>query len=277
MTVDPVHVLAELYESDPRKYFDQPAGVPLFDAPIVGVASADDPWFSRLKEMIGEFYWTPQEALALAAPDANAQSVICWCLPVAEVARKDNSLATKMPARTWAYVRTFGEEFLTRLRHGLEDRLRALGFSAIAPAVVEQCTVRPRPGVGLAANWSERHTAFVAGLGTFGISGGLITVRGIAHRTGSVVTDAPIPPTPRPYGDDPFAWCLRMSRGLCGECIKRCPVGSIGKNVQARDKEACRRHAYEFISRQGREAFGWEGVYGCGLCQAGVPCENRKP
>ncbi len=26
-----------------------------------------------------------------------------------------------------------------------------------------------------------------------------------------------------------------------------------------------------------REAFGWDGVYGCGLCQTGVPCESRNP
>jgi epoxyqueuosine reductase QueG len=277
MTFDPERVLAELHESDRQKFFDHPSGVPMLEAPLVGVAAAEDPWFARLKEMIGDFYWTPQEALALAAPGATARSVICWCLPVAEAARRDNRAQTQMPARTWAYVRTFGEEFVTRLRHGLELRLRALGFAAVAPAVASQNTVQPRPGVGLSANWSERHAAFVAGLGTFGISGGLITQKGIAHRLGSVVTDARVPPTPRPYGDDPFAWCLKMSRGLCGACIKRCPVASIGSSVHDRDKDACRRHAYEFISKHGRQAFGWEGVYGCGLCQTGVPCEDRKP
>jgi len=42
----------------------------LFDPPTVAIASADDAWFSRFKEIIGEFHWTPREALALA--DARA-------------------------------------------------------------------------------------------------------------------------------------------------------------------------------------------------------------
>jgi epoxyqueuosine reductase QueG len=118
--------------------------------------------------------------------------------------------------------------------------------------------------------------AFVAGLGTFGISGGLITRRGIAHRLGSVVTSLALPPTRRPYGDDPFAWCLRSARGTCGVCIERCPAGSIGPGVRERDKGACAAHAGR-VGREGRAIYGWDGVYGCGLCQTDVPCESRNP
>jgi epoxyqueuosine reductase QueG len=277
MKMDPSALLPELYEADQKKYFDDPAMGPVFDPPFVGVAGAEDPWFARLKELIGEFHWTPQEALALVAPQAQARSVISWCLPVAQVARVTNRRAKQIPSRSWAYVRTFGEEFVTRLRHGVEDRLRALGFAALAPAVAPQCDVQVRPRVGLSSRWSERHVAFVAGLGTLGLSGGLITRRGIAHRLGSVVTSAQIAPTPRPYGDDAFAWCLKLSRGTCGSCIRRCPVGSIGETVAARDKGLCRDHYTGVVSRRGRALFGWEGVYGCGLCQTKVPCEDRNP
>ena len=44
-----------------------------------------------------------------------------------------------------------------------------------------------------------------------------------------------------------------------------------------RGKEACRTHAYEYIKKLGLEEFGWEGAYGCGLCQTGGPCEDRNP
>jgi epoxyqueuosine reductase QueG len=203
--------------------------------------------------------------------------VISWCLPVVRPAREANRRETQLPSRSWAYVRTFGEEFVTRLRHGMEERLRELGFAALAPAVAPQCDVKVRTPVGLSSRWSERHVAFVAGLGTFGLSGGLITRRGIAHRLGSVVTSAEISPTLRPYGDDAFAWCLKLSRGTCGACIRRCPVSSIGETIQARDKSRCHEHAYKVITRRGRELFGWEGIYGCGLCQTAVPCEERNP
>ncbi len=277
MTFDPLNHLLELYETDPGNRFDDPAMGPLFDPPLVGVAAADDPWFARFKEIIGDFHWTPQEALELVAPRARARSVISWCLPVVTPARVTNRRETQLPSRNWAYVRTFGEQFVTRLRHGLEGRLRTLGFDALAPAVVPQCDVQVRPAVGISSRWSERHAAFAAGLGTFGLSGGLITRRGIAHRLGSVVTSADIPPTPRPYGDNAFAWCLKLARGTCGACIRRCPVGSIGETTQARDKSRCYEHAYNVITRRGRDVFGWEGVYGCGLCQTGVPCEERNP
>ena len=277
MIIDPTALVTELFENDRRKGFDDPALGPMFDPPFVGVADASDPWFARFKDLIGDFHWSPQEALELVAPEARARSVISWCLPVARVARVANRAETLMPARNWAYVRTFGEELVTRLRHGLEERLRELGFAAVAPAVQPACDVQVRPRVGLSSRWSERHVAFVAGLGTFGLSGGLITRRGIAHRLGSLVTSAELPPTPRPYGDDAFAWCLRTARGTCGVCVQRCPVESVGETVQARDKNRCRDHAYHYISREGRERFGWEGVYGCGLCQTAVPCEERNP
>ena len=39
---------------------------------------------------------------------------------------------------------------------------------------------------GMASCWSERHAAFVSGLGTFGLCDGLITPVGKAMRCGSV-------------------------------------------------------------------------------------------
>jgi epoxyqueuosine reductase QueG len=275
--INPHSLLRELYDADGNKFFDTPANVPMFDPPVVAVADARDPWFTRFKEIIGEFYWTPDEALATVASGASAKSVISWCLPISRAAREANRKETRLPARLWAYVRTFGEEFNTRLRHAAEARLRAVGFAAVAPHTSSAFSVAERPGVGLSSCWSERHTAFVAGLGTFGISGGLITERGIAHRLGSVVTDAELPATPRPYRDDPFAWCLKLADGTCGECISRCPADSIGETTAARDKGACGQYAYRYITKVGKELFGWEGVYGCGLCQTDVPCESRNP
>ena len=276
-TPDVAAILQTLYDADEDKYLDDPAGVALFDPPLVGVARADDPWFARLKDVIGDFLWTPQEALDLAAPGATARSVVCWCLPVCEAARLANRRERRLPARTWVYVRAFGEPFVTRLRQGMEQALRDRGFAAVAPAVAPHHKIERREGVGLAGQWSERHAAFVAGLGTFGLSGRLITRRGIAHRLGSVVTDAEIPPTPRAYGDDAFAWCLRTARGTCGACVERCPAGAVGETVAERDKDLCRNHLHETIPTEGRDRYRFEPIRGCGLCQTAVPCETCNP
>ena len=163
------------------------------------------------------------------------------------------------------------------MAHGLVEQLGQAGFSAVAPGSLADNAVAERLGVGMSARWSQRHAAFVAGLGTFSISGGLITARGIAHRLASVVTDAAIAPTERPYQDDPFAWCLRTARGTCGRCIDRCPAGSIGQANADRDKTACWNNM-NAIAPGLRNDFGWDQHrYGCGLCQTDVPCENTNP
>jgi epoxyqueuosine reductase len=273
----PLALVSELFAADAQRYFDDAPGTPMYDTPMVTIADANDALFPRLKEVIGPHYWSPQEALALVAPATTARSVICWCLPINSKARMANRREKLLPARAWSYVRTFGEELNQRLRVGMEQRLRYMGFAAVAPGGHSQNTVADRPPVGLCSCWSERHTGFVAGMGTFGLSGGLITTRGIAHRLGSVVTDARLVPTPRPYGDDPFAWCLRLKQGTCGTCIKRCPVNSIGESTAERDKLVCQRYYKETVSAERESIFLWKGHYGCGLCQTGVPCEDRIP
>jgi len=277
MAIDAAKMLTELYEADGGKYFDDLDKRVVLDSPAVGVAAADDPMFVRIKESLGEYYWTPAEALVAAGAVVTARSVISWSMPVPEAVRKANRNETQRPARNWAYVRTFGERLITRMRLGLVERLGQLGFAATAPQEDPHNEVARQPGVGLSACWSERHAAFVAGLGTFSLSGGLITARGVAHRLGSVVTDAEIKPTRRPYGDAPFAWCLRTVRGSCGECIRRCPAGSVGETPAARDKERCRDQLMDVVAPWARQTFGWDGEYGCGLCQTDVPCESRNP
>ena len=91
-------------------------------------------------------------------------------------------------------------------------------------------------------------------------------------RVGSVVTQATIDPTPRPYVDH-RAYCLYFADGTCGRCIDRCPVRAITE--AGHDKEKCRLHltrAREHVQK----TYRFEG-YGCGLCQVGVPCEDHIP
>jgi epoxyqueuosine reductase QueG len=274
--LDPQRLLEQIWRDDADKYFPQADLGPYFDPPLVAIAEAADPWFVRLQEHIGPFHWTPQEALDLVAGAATARSVVSYALPISAAARQANRQQSRGPAELWARVRTFGEQFNDRVRSGLVEALQAAGHAAVAPAIHPDNDVRDTADRPYNSRWSERHVAFVAGLGTFGISGGLITRAGVAVRFGSVVTSADFPATARPYGDDPFAWCLKTARDACGACIQRCPAGSIGPTHSDRDKRACRAQVKAAI-RDLAPTFGFQGNYGCGLCQTAVPCEARNP
>ncbi|MFC2070768.1 epoxyqueuosine reductase, partial [Chloroflexota bacterium] len=89
------------------------------------------------------------------------------------------------------------------------------------------------------SNWSERHIAFAAGQGTFSLSDGFITERGIAHRCGSVVTDLFLPPSPR-TATSPYSNCLAYVGLKCEACIKRCPARAISE--QGHNKPKCQQY-----------------------------------
>jgi len=246
-----------------------------FDAPLVGFAGADDELFRRYKSIIGSFHWTPDEVLAEAygrgAP--QARTVVCWVLPITESTRLSNRSEGRYPSREWARTRHYGELLNDVLRRSVVDLIVGLGGCGAAPMLLDGWTRVEDPVTGWASSWSERHAAFAAGLGTFSLSDGFITPRGIAHRVGSVVTDVAIEPTAQPYADHREN-CLTCKGLECGLCIKRCPVGAI--SAEGHDKSLCHEYTYGPDFRALSEKYDARHV-GCGLCQTNVPCENKIP
>jgi hypothetical protein len=269
-----------------RDFLDVPANNTLgpgttgkaWDDALVGFSSGADDLYDFLKEHIGPFHWTPAEAFALGTvPDRLAEpgelTVISWALCQTEATKAANRSQTFYPSEPWARTRIFGQAHNRALHIALVDALVATGHAAVAPGLLAQWGEGNSVAYGRASTWSERHVAYISGLGTFGLSGGLITERGQAVRFGSVVVRATISPTPRLY-DDPFAYCLFFARGICGACARRCPAGSVAK--EGRDKEACARHLEPVTQEFVRREYGFDG-YGCGLCQTRVPCESGIP
>jgi epoxyqueuosine reductase QueG len=148
--------------------------------------------------------------------------------------------------------------FLASVSRLLAGALETAGGRAVTPAVDGRFAV-----VDMRSNWSERHAAFVAGLGTFSLSRSMITRLGSAGRFGSVITDLVLEPTPRPYGayDE---YC-----GKCGACIGRCPCRAISL-ANGKDNSICK--TYVDSTRR-----LYAPRYGCGKCQTGVSCEGRIP
>jgi epoxyqueuosine reductase len=245
--------------------------------PLIGFSVGDDPLFEELKEHIGPFYWTPLEIFTMMFPEQDVRpdelTVISWVLPQTEATKHDNRKKRLYPAERWARSRIFGEEINDELKKHVADLLKSDGTDAVVPTLFSEWKWQTSEKYGFASNWSERHTAYASGLGTFGLCDGLITARGKAMRAGSVVARIQIPPTPRPYTDH-HEYCLFFSRGTCRKCVKRCPVGAI--TDEGHDKMKCITHMAATIAPYVKSNYGFEG-YGCGFCQTGVPCESGIP
>ena len=240
---------------------------PYLDSPLVGFSSAADPLYTEYKTIIGQVHLLPGELLPAAA------TIITWILPISRPVRESNRLQTDLPSREWALTRTHGEVINADLRRHLVAWLQEQGVQAVAPQYSPLWQEFRETPVGIASTWSERHAAYAAGLGTFSLSDGLITPRGIAHRCGSVITDLQLAPTPRTALNHRHN-CLYHRDGSCGSCIERCPVGAI--TLDGHDKSICRELVYGTAPEKLSELYGVPQT-GCGLCQTRVPCEAMIP
>jgi len=245
--------------------------------PLIGFSAGDDPLYQFFKSDIGGFYWTPLEIFMKTFPSlkvtADQLTVISWILPQTEVTKADNRKQTKYPSARWARTRVYGEEVNNKLRRHVVSTLQEKGIKSVAPVLSPLWGEKMSEHYGFASNWSERHAAHASGLGTFGLSDGLITPRGKAMRCGSVVAEINIRPTMRPYSGH-HAYCLYFSKGVCGRCIQRCPAGAISE--AGHDKIKCYDYIHNVAEEFAKSNYGLKS-YGCGLCQTGVPCESKIP
>ncbi|MBI2864406.1 MAG: epoxyqueuosine reductase [Chloroflexi bacterium] len=257
-------------------------GSPIFEEPLVGFADGDDPLFELYKTVAGERHMTPREVLAAQSPtsaggeppELSRVGVVSWILPIAKETRLSNRKMADGPSLRWNHTRFQGEEFNGALCRHVVSLFEEKGYVAVPPMFAPTFKSFRSATAGWTSTWSERHAAYAAGLGTFSLTDGLITARGIAHRCGSVVANAAFIPSSRPYSHH-LANCPYPEDGTCGACIKRCPGGAIG--ATGHDKEKC----YQTLAKTLRpflERPGYIGYYAaCGLCQTKVPCESRIP
>ncbi len=245
--------------------------------PLVGFSRGDDPIYQQFKEEpIGPFHWTPLEIFSLTFPGISVKaeelSVISWILPHTEAIKADLRKQKTNPSEKWIRARIYGEEFNEELRKYVAETLNKSGHAAVVPILSKSFKMGNSERYGMASSWSERHAAYAAGLGTFGLCDGLITPKGKAIRCGSVVARIQVPATPRPYQNH-HAYCLFYAKGICGMCTTRCPAGAVTKS--GHNKAACAKQCNataEYADKQ----LGLKG-YGCGFCQTGVPCESQIP
>ena len=264
--------LKEYVEKAPGNYIEKEialrpdlGGMRIFDEPLIGYASADDPYFAEAKKpgIIGAHFMTPSEWLP------GAKTVIALFLPFTEQVRSANRQNMAWPADEWLHARIEGQAFQDKICLFAEGLLKKEGFSALAPMLDSRVILR-NPLVSdktkqdhYTSNWSERHAAYAAGLGTFGLSKGLITRKGVAGRYLSIITNASFEADKRPY-TGVYDYCIK-----CGACARNCPPGAISV-----EKGKIHYPCWEFVETT---KVKHNPRYGCGKCQVKVPCENKAP
>ncbi len=244
-------------------------GMQVFDNPIIGYADASDPIFKTFSEernvVYGKFM-SPEWWLS------EAKTIISIFFPYTIKIKEANAIDMRFPADEWLHGRFEGQKIIDRCSAYILKILHNNGYKAIAPSVDNRFKASVGTWLDIEekinnshfySNWSERHVAYAAGLGTFGLSKGLITEKGITGRFTSIITNYLHKPTQRIYNGI-YDYCT-----MCGQCINNCPVNAISFNY-GKDHTRCSKFIdYTAKKRSPR--------YGCGKCQVDVPCENGIP
>ena len=236
-----------------------------FDMPLIGFASADDPLFEKFKEenAVGHQFIAPQQWLS------GAKSVISIFVPYSAAVKKANSRCGKEDvASEYIYAKNYTVPFIDALVEKIIEIIKAEGYSFVIPSAesarMKEAVTNPDGSkIKYTSGWSERHIAYACGLGSFGISGALITEKGGAGRFISIVTDMPLEADERKYSEI-YEYCT-----FCGACNARCPVSAISME-KGKDKAKC--SSFVNITKD-----RYAPSYGCAKCQCGVPCANGMP
>lgn len=240
--------------------------ITMYEQPLTGFASAADEIFEtyRRPEVVGANYLTPAEWLP------EAKTVVSFFLPFTEAVRVSNRADASEPSTEWLYARVEGQEFINGFIRSVGQMLTDRGFAVCIPPMdprfgfeIEMTMAGDAPDFHVDSKWSERHAAYACGLGTFGLSRGLITERGMAGRFCSIVVSAEFEPDRRKY-TGVYDYCIK-----CGACFRKCPVQAISLE-HAKNNVRCNGYVEKMTAK-------YKPRYGCGKCQVGVPCETMAP
>jgi len=270
-----------------------------FSKPFFGISRGDDPLFEKFKEVIAVDHPTPAEIwTSNGLPDkddlATELRILSMVFPYSHEVRKAGEKNNgRLPAELTTIARNYSEEFINMILPKTVEFFIQKGFFALAPKLTpDYGYIRKDNPFAVYSNWSERHVAFVAGLGYFGFNNTLITKEGCSVILASVITDAPLSVTVRTI-DNPHN-CLHYTSSKCEKCVTKCPSDALTKD--GHQPEICLNYCTEVRSiikelpivkvlkkRYRKLNFESENHVvvsypsGCTLCQFGVPCTDKDP
>ena len=244
-------ILAEKVEELINRQIENAKTITQYRKPLIGFASAHDPLFNQMKEIVGPHHLHPTELLS------NAETVIAFFIPFAETIITANRKGSEI-AREWAVAYKETNKLIETISFELKKELVSLGINVVTQPATHNFNEQD-----LTTSWSNKSMAYVAGLGTFGINHLLITKAGCAGRFGSTVISAKIPSSPRPTREN----CLYKRDYTCQFCVKNCPTGAL--TLEGLNKQRCYTHLLEVD-----KLFPDLGLCDvCGKCSVG-PCAS---
>lgn len=236
------------------------SGCRIFDQPLIGFGDVHDPWFLTLQkpEAVGPHFKLPLEW------NEKGKTVVSVFLPFSEKIKQSNQVEFAHPSDLWLHGRIEGQAFCNALGAFMVGYLEEQGYKTVSPCKHKgfKTTIQYDQNQ-YTSNWSERHVGFVCGLGTFGLSKGLITKKGMAGRLVSVVTEQAFEKTKRGYTEI-YEYCTR-----CGACIQHCPAQAISLE-KGKEHLPCSLFLDSVLEVH-------RPYYGCGKCQVNVPCMSCVP
>ena len=229
----------------------------LWGPALVGVADVEHSVIKDLKGLVSPTHYDPQALL----PGATA--IISYFLPFNREVAMEN-VGGDTPTASWSGIYTLTNRMFLDINAELTREIEGWGCRAVTPGNIG--TIGPER---IYSNWSQRHIAYAAGLGTFGLNNMLITERGCCGRCFSLITDLPIQGESGPVQEAGLHEACLHKRGLgCEACVRRCPAGALSAD-RPFDRAAC------YARLRDNERYCGEKV--CGKCVVGLPCTFRVP
>ena len=235
-----------------EEYHTRTGAVTQWKTPLIGYADVHHPYIRSLRELISPTHYMPEDILP------GARVILSYFVGFPEEIGQGN-VPGDVPSQQWAQAYGETNEMFLHMNHHLQKVLSQWGYQAATPEQIG--TLGPDR---IYSNWSQRHIAYAAGLGTFGMNNMLITQNGCCGRFYSLVTDLPVLPG-KPLEREN---CLYKREGKCGACIRRCPTKALSAE-RSFDRQRC----YHQLSQH--EIACGERV--CGKCVVGMPCTFRAP
>lgn len=226
----------------------------IYRTPLVGFGSADNPLFEKLRDIVAKDHLIPEDFIH------NAKSIVSFFIPF----KQDiiiNNMNHSYVSKEWAITYIDTNKLINEVVQKMKEKLNNMGIN-VSDNPAKLGFDRSK----LLSQWSQRHVAYICGLGTFGINNMLITEVGCGGRYGSFIIDKELDYTPT-IEDEYCPWKKDKS---CGVCIESCPVGALTE--QGYDRFKC----FEMCSEVNNYYNDLEECDVCGKCLTG-PCAFEKP
>ena len=231
----------------------------LWKEPIIKIISANNENLKELKKTVSDEHFLPHDILS------GAKSIISFFVPFHEDIVESNLTGT-LSSEKWAtaYIKT--NLLIKVINDEIEILMNKNGYeTGKIPATHNYDEVK------LMSNWSHRHVAYIAGIGTFGINNMLITKNGCCGRLGSIIINYEFNNYDEVKSFENKEKCLYKRNGKCGICRKKCMAGAFSET--GFDRHKCNKQLLK--NAEQHKAIGYADV--CGKCMVGLPCSIRDP